>query len=57
MTCGNPSQPGSPHQKDQPPLQEKKQLRTAWLTRADVEANIESRDRFQTERMDIQQHC
>ena len=46
MTYGNSSQPGSPHQTDQLPLLVKKQLRTAWLTRADVEANAESRDKF-----------
>jgi acyl-homoserine-lactone acylase len=46
MTYGNSSQPGSPHQKDQLPLLAKKQLRTAWLTRADVEANAEGRDKF-----------
>jgi acyl-homoserine-lactone acylase len=46
MTYGNSSQPGSPHQKDQLPLLAKKQLRTAWPTRADVEANAESRDKF-----------
>ena len=46
MTYGNSSQPGSPHQKDQLPLLVNKQLRTAWLTRADVEANMESRDKF-----------
>ena len=46
MTYGNSSQPGSPHAKDQLPLLAKKQLRTAWLTRSEVEANMESRDRF-----------
>jgi acyl-homoserine-lactone acylase len=46
MTYGNSSQPGSPHQGDQLGLLAKKQLRTAWRTRADVEANLESRDRF-----------
>jgi acyl-homoserine-lactone acylase len=46
MTYGNSSQPGSPHQKDQLPLLAKKQLRTAWLTKADVVANAESRDKF-----------
>jgi acyl-homoserine-lactone acylase len=46
MTYGNSSQPGSKHQSDQLPLLEKKQLRTAWRTRAAVMANLESRDRF-----------
>jgi acyl-homoserine-lactone acylase len=46
MTYGNSSQPGSAHQGDQLGLLEKKQLRTAWRTRADVEANLESRERF-----------
>ena len=46
MTYGNSSQPGSPHAKDQLALLAKKQLRTAWLTRSEVEANMESRDRF-----------
>ena len=46
MTYGNSSQPDSPHAKDQLPLLVKKQLRTAWTTKAEVEANLESRDRF-----------
>lgn len=46
MTYGNSSQPGSPHQGDQLPLLARKELRTAWLTRAEVEANLESRQRF-----------
>jgi acyl-homoserine-lactone acylase len=46
MTYGNSSQPGSKHQSDQLELLEHKQLRTAWQTKADVEANLESRDRF-----------
>ena len=46
MTYGNSSQPGSPHQTDQLPLLAKKELRTAWLTKGEVEANLSSRDRF-----------
>ncbi len=46
MTYGNSSQPGSKHQSDQLPLLAKKELRTAWHTKADVLANLESRDRF-----------
>jgi acyl-homoserine-lactone acylase len=46
MTYGNSSQPGSPHQTDQLPLLVKKQLRTAWLTKGEAEANLESRERF-----------
>jgi acyl-homoserine-lactone acylase len=46
MTYGNSSQPGSKHQGDQLGLLEKKELRTAWRTRADVMANLESRERF-----------
>ncbi len=46
MTYGNSSQPGSKHQGDQLPLLARKELRTAWHTRAEVMANLESRDRF-----------
>jgi len=46
MTYGNSSQPGSPHQTDQLPFLVKKELRTAWLTKAAVEANAAGRDRF-----------
>ena len=46
MTYGNSSQPGSPHQADQLPLLAKKQLRTAWLTKAEVKANLSTTDRF-----------
>jgi len=46
MTYGNSSQPGSPHRTDQLPLLVQKQLRTAWRTRAEVEANLESTDKF-----------
>ncbi len=46
MTYGNSSQPGSPHQGDQLPLLEHKELRTAWRTKAEALANLESRIRF-----------
>ena len=43
---GNSSQPGSPHNADQLPLLSEKKLRPALITRAEVEANLESTDRF-----------
>lgn len=46
VSYGNSSQPGSPHAVDQLPLLSRKQLRTAWRERAQVEANLESRDSF-----------
>jgi acyl-homoserine-lactone acylase len=46
MSYGNASQPGSPHIADQAPLLAKQTLRDAWRTRAEVEANLESRDGF-----------
>jgi acyl-homoserine-lactone acylase len=46
MSYGDSSQPGSPHAGDQLPLLAAKQMRDAWRTRAEVEANLESRDRF-----------
>jgi acyl-homoserine-lactone acylase len=42
LSYGNSSQPGSPHQGDRLPLVARKELRTAWRTKADVEANLES---------------
>ncbi len=44
MSYGNASQPGSPHAGDQLELFAKKQLKTAWLTRQDVERNLERRE-------------
>jgi acyl-homoserine-lactone acylase len=38
--------PGSPHAVDQAPLLSKEQMRDAWRTRSEVEANLESRDVF-----------
>jgi acyl-homoserine-lactone acylase len=46
MSYGDSSQPGSPHMGDQIPLLSAKQMRDAWRTRAEVEANLESRDVF-----------
>jgi acyl-homoserine-lactone acylase len=43
---GNASQPGSPHRTDQLRMYARKELRTAWRTRAEVEANLEARERF-----------
>ena len=44
MTYGNASQPGSPHVGDQLPLAARGELRPAWRTRAEIEANLETRD-------------
>ena len=41
---GNASQPGSPHVGDQLDLFAKKQLKTVWLTRADIEQNLARRE-------------
>lgn len=43
---GSSSQPGSPHASDQLPLLSAGTLRDAWRTRAEVEAHLESVDRF-----------
>jgi acyl-homoserine-lactone acylase len=43
---GNASQPGSKHRTDQLPLLAAKKLRPVWLTRAEVERHLESRERF-----------
>ena len=43
---GNATQPGSAHLDDQLPLFAAKKLRPVWRTRREVEANLESRDRF-----------
>jgi acyl-homoserine-lactone acylase len=43
MSYGNSSQPGSPHRGDQIDLISRKQLRTLWIERAQVEANLEAR--------------
>jgi acyl-homoserine-lactone acylase len=46
LSYGASSQPGSPHRSDQLPLLSKGILRDAWRNRAEVEANLESRDIF-----------
>ena len=44
LTYGNATQPHSPHLYDQLELYARKELREAWLTRAEVEAHLESRE-------------
>jgi acyl-homoserine-lactone acylase len=44
MTYGNASQPGSPHLGDQLPLSARGELRPAWRTRDEIEANLELRE-------------
>ncbi|WP_439547324.1 penicillin acylase family protein [Sandarakinorhabdus sp.] len=44
MSYGNSSQPGSPHRSDQLPLISEQRFRPLWLTRAEVERNLERRD-------------
>jgi acyl-homoserine-lactone acylase len=46
LSYGASSQPGSPHNSDQLPLLSEGKLREAWRTRDEVEANLESSDRF-----------
>ncbi len=41
LSYGNATQPGSPHIGDQLTLFAEQELRTAWFTRAEVEANLE----------------
>ncbi len=41
---GNASQPGSKHAGDQLLLLSRKELRTAWLTRKEVEAHLEEKE-------------
>lgn len=43
LTYGNSSRPGSRHFGDQLELSAKKQLRTAWMTRHDIEEHLEER--------------
>ncbi|MBZ0285571.1 MAG: acylase [Anaerolineae bacterium] len=47
LAYGNATQPGSPHVGDQLALFSEKQLRDAWLTRADIEANLEAQITFE----------
>lgn len=44
LSYGNSSQPGSPHRGDQLALFAKKELRPVWRTKAEIEANLESRE-------------
>jgi acyl-homoserine-lactone acylase len=46
LSYGESSQPGSTHSSDQLALLSAGQLRDAWRTRAQVQANLESRERF-----------
>ena len=43
LTYGNASRPGDPHNGDQLRLLAEKRLRPSWRTRAEIEANLESR--------------
>jgi len=43
LAYGNASQPGSPHVGDQLEFYGQKRMRTPWRTRAEIEANLESR--------------
>jgi acyl-homoserine-lactone acylase len=47
LSYGNASQPGSPHNGDQLRLIAEKRMRPSWRSRADVEANLESRTPIQ----------
>jgi len=44
LTYGNASQKGSPHAGDQLELFSKQELRPAWRTRREIEANLEARE-------------
>jgi acyl-homoserine-lactone acylase len=44
LTYGNATQPGSPHVGDQLALFARKEMRPAWRTRAEIEANLEARE-------------
>lgn len=46
LTYGNASQPGSPHVGDQLALSAKGEMRTAWRTREEIEANLESHEKL-----------
>lgn len=46
VSYGNSSQPGTRHEVDQLPLLSAKKLRVAWRLRRDVEANLESKEKF-----------
>jgi len=44
LSYGNASQPGSPHRGDQLELLARQELRPAWRSRAEIEANLEKRE-------------
>jgi acyl-homoserine-lactone acylase len=44
MSYGNSSQPGTAHRSDQLDLISEQRFRPLWLTKAEVEANLERRD-------------
>ena len=44
LTYGNASQPGSPHVGDQLVLSANGEMRPAWRTREEIEANLEERE-------------
>ncbi|MGH7469111.1 MAG: penicillin acylase family protein, partial [Longimicrobiales bacterium] len=46
LPYGNASQPGSPHRTDQLPLFARQELRSVWLRREDIMANLQERKRF-----------
>lgn len=46
MSYGNSSQPGSPHRSDQLALLGEKRFRPLWLTREEVERNLEKRETY-----------
>lgn len=46
LAYGNSTQPGSSHMGDQIDMFARKEMRVPWLTRADVEAHLESRERI-----------
>ena len=46
LSYGNASQAGNRHVGDQLPLMARKELRQAWLSRAEIEKNTEERERF-----------
>jgi acyl-homoserine-lactone acylase len=47
LSYGNSTQPGSPHMGDQLELFAKKEMRTPWLDREEIEAHLESRKSFE----------
>lgn len=46
LSYSNWSKPGSPHVEDQTPLMSRKEMRPVWRSRAEIEANLESRKVF-----------